>query len=134
MTKTKKEELYGVTSKGKRFQISGFCPYCLRDVKLGANHQCLICGAKVKRKATNEKLIHQFEKLCEIHKEIMESWIPVTPEIEQLFAKIKIGFFTYFVSIRYLQEFENLQLTDNKDTAYDDFLEHIKKTCPRIAF
>ena len=129
-----KDELYSVHPKGKRFQITGFCAYCYKDVKIGDKHQCLICGTKVKRKSTNEKLIRMFEEMCHVHSEVMEAWIPTTPETKQVFVKMKIGFYTYFISIRYLLEFNNLALSDDKEDSYDKFLKHIERTCPRIAF
>ena len=127
-----KGKLYNVSPKAK-FSVQGFCPYCNSTVRLGAKHQCLNCGTRIKRKTTNEALIDKFEKSLQENKISLYSWIFSTPETEQPKIKIKIGFYTYFIPIRYLLEFENLRFT-NDENPYDSFLKHIEITCPRIAF
>lgn len=114
-------------SKKAKFVMRGFCRTGCGWVMLGADHQCLACGTKVTNLPTNENMIRRFETILQVNKPVIDQWVPDDYENLTLKLPVSMGKKTYFVPLRYFQEFENIQMSDDKD--YESFFDNIKKKC-----
>lgn len=137
------ETRFSISNKAK-FKDTGFCPIHGR-VEKGERSQCIviendrICNSKLRLKQENNHagIRKQFNQYLRQYRECLDVYIPsnqADKNNKQLYAVIKIGMHNYFVPIKRVQEFENLDFTEEED-AFEKFLNRIKASCAyQIAF
>ena len=130
-------EKFSISAKAK-YKDTGFCPkHGL--VERGADGQCIVmeqskpCNFKLRTRKprTDEHVRKQFERYIRQYRECLDVYMPSDPEDKnnkQFYAVIKIGIYNYFVPMKRVQEFENINYA-NEDDAFERFINRIRTSC-----
>lgn len=121
------KEQYKIKEKAKNTPRSGYCPTGCGLVYLTIDNKCPSCGKTFKRKQTWDSAVKRFEVILEENKNALDMNIPTSYEKDNLKFPIMIGHEVYAVPLRYVIEFENVMMTEEKD--YDSFFKTIIKRC-----
>lgn len=123
---------YKIKEKAKNTPISGYCPTGCGLVYLTADKRCPSCKLPFKRKQTWDSVIKRFNVILEENKTVLDQHIPTDYEMNSLKLPIMIGHEFYSIPLRYLPEFENVMLTEEKD--YASFFNYITTNCKVLKF
>ena len=116
-------------------ELTGYCnsPTCLTTVQLDEKHRCLNCFNQVVRPFTYDATKKRFDNFLEKNLKLIDGFLFVAPENEDLKIPIIFNKRTVYVPLRYFIEYQNLSTTeeykDNKHIAYQTFFDYIKMTC-----
>lgn len=123
---------YAINIKSKYKPVCGYCEKCKTHVILTNEKKCYACGNQIKKRWTGKTPHKRLEKICNLHREFINSYTPTGQrEIDDKFClSFKYGLYVYFIPIRLLQAFGNLEHTDDEDP-YLLFFEGLKKDVPR---
>lgn len=120
-----------VSPKAKNKLNCGYCPTGCGFVELTSDNRCPACGAKFMRPKKWDSTTGNFENIISKNQKLVDEYIPTGfINYNAIQLPIQIEHHVYVVPIELIQQFRNIEYTDDKDT--DQFFRYVKSMCDII--